>query len=607
MRQFTRGPLRRLGVRLGVAVAAISVVCAGATQFVDATPRSVAMEVVPTAAIVEESTTVGVADSAMYFYNQDQINKTLDALQALGVQNVRIMIPWAGVQVLGPNSYIWQNVDWAVDAANARGMGVLGVLEKTPWWAGTPSYSGHPDPQEYAKWVGVTAERYAGRISAYEIWNEPNSKLFYEPVDAVAYTELLKAAYPVIKAADPSATVVAGVVAALINTGQFTQNPVDFIGEMYAAGAHGYFDALSFHPYSYTLKFSEGAGQAASPLRQLRDIRELMELNGDGNLKVWATEYGQPTSEGSEQNQADFTADFLNFWHTEAGTGPIFLYTTRDIDSASMLPSETLGLFFDNGQPKLVAKVVADFLGGTVEPEPLPPDRPILTAIGNLVRELARITGQAIQFGVDVVQAIAQATVNVIRFLVETTVAVIRGAVDFTVGLVQAGVDLVRDVVDRIGDRRSAPDTLAVSSAGSATADLRATQQSIDAIDAVAQRFSAKAGPVAVGDMPEAATVKDVETGDAPGSGVAAGGQGEATGVDQQEAAPPAAVKPTAAAKPSRGPVRSKQDATLSNRAIKPSQTAKKDEAGSAPDPQPATAGGDGSASDGADNGDSTN
>jgi len=41
-------------------------------------------------------------------------------------------------------------------------------------------------------------------------------------------------------------------------------------------------------------------------MRQLRAIRELMVEHGDGLLKVWATEYGQPTSEGSEQEQADF-------------------------------------------------------------------------------------------------------------------------------------------------------------------------------------------------------------------------------------------------------------------------------------------------------------
>ena len=400
MRQFTSKPLRRFAVRLGVAVAAISMVCTGATQLVVAAPKSVAVEVAPTAAISQTPTTVGVADSAMFFYTPDQIDKTLDGLQAMGVQNVRIMIPWAVVQAFGPDFYYWDRVDAMVDAANARNMGVLGVLEKTPYWAGTPFLNGQPDsPQQYANFAGQVAERYKGKISAYEIWNEPNGRLFLDPVDPAAYTELLKAAYPAIKEADPSATVIGGVLGAVLNGGQFLMNPVDFVAGMYDAGAHGYFDALSFHPYSYTLPFSQGAGQAASPLRQLRAIRELMDLNRDDRLKVWATEYGQPTSEGSEQEQADFTEDFLSSWQTEAGTGPIFLYTTRDINSASTAPDETLGLFFDNGRPKLAAFVVAAFLDAN-PPGPLPDDRSLLARLAAAARELVRITGEVIQFGV---------------------------------------------------------------------------------------------------------------------------------------------------------------------------------------------------------------
>ena len=70
-----RRPLRRFAVRLGVAVATISMVCTGATQLVSAAPKLVAIEVAPTAAISQTPTTVGVADSAMYFYTHEQIEQ----------------------------------------------------------------------------------------------------------------------------------------------------------------------------------------------------------------------------------------------------------------------------------------------------------------------------------------------------------------------------------------------------------------------------------------------------------------------------------------------------------------------------------------------------
>src|SRR6476469_10908539 len=164
MRQSMKRPLRRFVVRLGVAVATISMVCTGATQLVSAAPQLVVIEVTPTAAISQTPTTVGVADSAMYFYTDEQIDETLDALQAMGVQNVRIMIPWAGVQLFGPDSYFWDNVDREVNAAAARNMGVLGVLEKTPWWAGSPPSTGSHDRRRStrisrARWPNVTRAR----------------------------------------------------------------------------------------------------------------------------------------------------------------------------------------------------------------------------------------------------------------------------------------------------------------------------------------------------------------------------------------------------------------------------------------------------------------
>jgi len=132
MRQTQGSRVRRFAVRIGVVLTAISLVCLGATQLVTAAPKYTAIDVQATAAISETPTTIGVADSAMYFYTQTQIDRTLDALQSLGVQNVRIQLPWAGVQLFGPDAYDWRAVDMAVDAAQKRNMGVLAVLSATP-------------------------------------------------------------------------------------------------------------------------------------------------------------------------------------------------------------------------------------------------------------------------------------------------------------------------------------------------------------------------------------------------------------------------------------------------------------------------------------------
>ena len=188
-------------------------VCTGATQLVSAAPKLVAIEVALTAAISETPTTVGVADLGDALLTDEQINETLDALQAMGVQNVRIMIPWAGVQLFGPDSYFRDNVDREVNAAAARNMGVLaGARKRFRGGQGLPPSTGSQTRRSNtrisrARWQNVTRAR--SRLRNLE---GAERKTIPQSGQPAGYTELLKAAYPAIKKADPSAAVIGGVV-----------------------------------------------------------------------------------------------------------------------------------------------------------------------------------------------------------------------------------------------------------------------------------------------------------------------------------------------------------------------------------------------------------
>lgn len=118
---------------------------------------------------------------------------------------------------------------------------------------------------------------------------------------------------------------IGGVLGATKAVSGVTMAPEVFLERMYEVGAHGYFDALSCHPYHYTLPFSQGAGVADSPVQQVLALRALMEANGDGDLKLWATEYGSPTTPFfgvSEEQQAAFMEDFIAAWQNIEGAGP---------------------------------------------------------------------------------------------------------------------------------------------------------------------------------------------------------------------------------------------------------------------------------------------
>jgi hypothetical protein len=343
----------------GMATVAISAV--GATAMVP-TMNTATTNVLPLAAIDPSSDTIGFADSDLYGMTPAQIDAQLDQMQALGVNNVRIMIPWAGVEP-APNTYDWSTVDYMVNAADSRGMGVLGVLNSSPAWAVAPGeqpLSGAPaSPAAYGDFAGLVAQRYAGKVGAYEIWNEPNAFFFYSPKpDPAGYTELLKAAYPEIKAADPNATVIGGVTGAVVDYGDVIMNPVTFVNGIYDAGGEGYFDALSFHPYLYSLPFSQGAPYPQSPLTQLQDMRAVMVANGDADKQIWASEYGEPTSEVSEADQAAYLQDMLTTWRGLGYTGPAFVWTLQDRATGSTNPDDTFGVIRSDGTLKPAAYVI---------------------------------------------------------------------------------------------------------------------------------------------------------------------------------------------------------------------------------------------------------
>jgi hypothetical protein len=343
VRGARRTPRRRIiqrlvaGMTVGVLTTAIVFAAMGWFALPSLRPREV--QVAATARIAALPTTIGFHDPDSYFMTDADVNQTFDKMLDTGVKNVRLMIPWAGAEPV-QNQFDWTNVDRTVNAAVARNMAVIGIINASPAWAvapGVPAISGRPaSPAQYADFCEKVAARYRGKVSACEVWNEPNGAQFFAPQpDAPGYTELLKAAYPKIKAADPNATVIGGVVGSVVDWGTWLVNPVSFVQQMYDAGAKNFMDALSFHPYHYQLKFSDGYGIANSPLDQTVALRRIMVANGDAGKKIWATEYGEPMTATDQAGQAAFIMDLINKWQEMPYTGPIMIHTTRDRQTGS--------------------------------------------------------------------------------------------------------------------------------------------------------------------------------------------------------------------------------------------------------------------------------
>jgi hypothetical protein len=137
------------------------------------------------------------------------------------------------------------------------------------------------------------AERYRGRISAYQVWNEPNiyPEWGEQSVDPEAYTELLCLAYDAIKEADPDAIVLSGALAPTAELSGRDLNDYIFLQRMYDAGAADCFDVLSVQGYGL---WSGPTDHRMKPIvvnyaRNLY-IRDIMLHNGDGDKAIWISE-----------------------------------------------------------------------------------------------------------------------------------------------------------------------------------------------------------------------------------------------------------------------------------------------------------------------------
>jgi hypothetical protein len=331
-------------------------------------PRPRDVYVAAAATINPDGSTVGISDSDVWGMTQADVDKTMDMIRATNVNAVRLMIPWAGVEAT-QGTLDWSSIDKTVNSAASRNLAVVGMVNSTPRWAvatGGQYLSGQPKSAEvYADFVAKFVQRYLGKIAAVEVWNEPNSVTFWTPTpNPAAYVELLKASYPKIKAIDPSIVVLAAGLGAIQSFGSLTISPVAYLTQMYAAGAKPYFDAMNFHPYLYSRKFSDGVGIANTPVMQLMQMREIMTANGDDTKRIWSTEYGQPASSGGEAKENEYIADILSKWQEVPYTGPMFIYTTRDRTTGGSKAQSTVGIYRDDWTPKTAQQTVAAAASG---------------------------------------------------------------------------------------------------------------------------------------------------------------------------------------------------------------------------------------------------
>jgi hypothetical protein len=306
----------------------------------------------------------------VHFRGADDANfkRQFDLMAAMNVTWVRLDIDWSAVES-EQSQLNWDYPDKIFNEAAAHGMNVVAVLAFSPSWANKAttipwaptSYARPGDPESFANFARVAAQRYAARgVRTWEIWNEPNTRKFWRPnVDADQYGELFRAAASAIRGIDPKATLLIGGLAPLPDEPGAGIAPQDYLDQLYDNGAAQLADGVAVHPYTFPDLPLDANRQPVGALKDLVALHAVMDKHADGHKKIWITEFGAPTGTGptavSEQNQALTILQARRQVARWDWAGPLIYYELVDGGTDPTDVEMNFGVLRENLDPKPAA------------------------------------------------------------------------------------------------------------------------------------------------------------------------------------------------------------------------------------------------------------
>jgi hypothetical protein len=184
-------------------------------------------------------------------------------------------------------------------------------------------------------------------VTDYEIWNEENSTVFWQPQagNAEQYADLYAAARSAIKGVDPQSRVIVGGLA-LVNPE--VTDEVDFIRRMLAhrPDLAGNLDGVGLHPYQQTV--------TDTYMRIARFRNGLNQIPGAGaSVPIEITEVGWATTAVSEAERASDLATLAqDLPRSDCNIDRFLPYTWMTEESNTTDPESWFGIWNRDGSPK---------------------------------------------------------------------------------------------------------------------------------------------------------------------------------------------------------------------------------------------------------------
>ncbi|WP_344870157.1 GH39 family glycosyl hydrolase, partial [Deinococcus aetherius] len=247
--------------------------------------------------------------------------------------------------------YDWARLDAIVTQAAVQGFEVMFTLGQAPDFAtataGSGSYNAAPPTnQDWTDFLTALAvrnrDRYGGRITAYEVWNEPNLAGFWNGTPA-RLVELTRLARTTLKAINPAALIVSPCP-----TGDQGGNGPQYLGQLLAAGLAPEVDVIGVHLYN-------APNPPEQQLTVVQQYRAVLAQYGASDKPIWNTEctwpsYYDVTTGAFQRNQNGATAPAMShaqaaaylqrlyLINAVAGVERTFFYGTGPLGTFTKLP-----------------------------------------------------------------------------------------------------------------------------------------------------------------------------------------------------------------------------------------------------------------------------
>ena len=300
-----------------------------------------------------------------------------------GADTDRLEALWSSIQPLSPSEAAARGAprfNWAPLATRYRAMiqdGIRPVVVAygAPAWARAPGWdradtcsgcSFPPAPQHIPEWRAFVRALMAHlpRMSALEVWNEPNYATFFAPhADPGLYARLLQAAGQAAREAGFRGSILTGGLSPVPPAGG-KMPPAQFLSRVYEIAGQNSFDGIGAHPYPVRPPWAAGMTE------NLDQLRRVSERFGDGSKPLWITEVGiggTPGGRGQFNVPLDQQGPVLARMYRGAqgmDVRSFLIYTLSDLGGS---PSRfaTYGVLTPALRPKPAYCYLAQHTGGT--------------------------------------------------------------------------------------------------------------------------------------------------------------------------------------------------------------------------------------------------